>query len=247
MKQTFTSFSKRLSHFDRINTLLAMALVVTAMNLRAADGPPQQQSGALAPLPLQLPPPAQKGTPPNLATNTTAEPFTDKPRPPFLAPAGVKNVALGKPVSSSDSSPISGELKQITDGKKQSFEENVVTLRRRLQWVQIDLQGEFNLYAIVIWHEFTMPVVYRDVVVQVSDDPEFKQDVHTLFNNDQANKSGLGAGTDREYFENPLTADGKLVDAKGIKARYVRCYSNGNTENALNSYIEIEVFGLPAS
>jgi hypothetical protein len=247
MNRIFSTFPERLSQSARISFLLAMALFVSAMNSRAADDPPQKQAGDLAPLPLQLPPPAQKGTPPNLPTNTTAEPFTDKPRPAFLAPAGVKNVALGKPVTSSDPNPISGELKQITDGKKASFDENVVTLRRRLQWVQIDLQGEFNLYAIVIWHEFTTPVVYRDVIVQVSDDPEFKKDVHTLFNNDQANTSGLGAGTDREYFENPLTGDGKLVDAKGIKARYVRCYSNGNTENALNSYIEIEVYGLPAS
>ena len=247
MNRIVTAFTDGLSQCVRINFLLAVALLVSAMNSRAADGAPQNQAGSLAPLPLQLPPPAQKGTPPNLATNTTAEPFTDKPRPAFLAPAGVKNVALGKPVTSSDSNPISGELKQITDGKKASFEENVVTLRRRLQWVQLDLQGEFNLYAIVIWHEFTTPVVYRDVIVQVSDDPEFKTDVHTLFNNDQANTSGLRAGADREYYENPLTADGKLDDAKGVKARYVRCYSNGNTENALNSYIEIEVFGLPAS
>ena len=123
----------------------------------------------------------------------------------------------------------------------------MVALRRGLQWVQIDLQAGFNLYAIVLWHDFSSAAVYRNVIVQVSDDPEFESGVHTLFNNDQSNRSGLGAGTDREYFENPLTGEGKLVDAKGIRARYLRCYSHGSTENALNTYIEIEAYGLPAS
>jgi hypothetical protein len=116
-----------------------------------------------------------------------------------------------------------------------------------LQWVQIDLQGEFNLYAIVLWHDFTTPVVYRDVIVQVSDDAAFKTGVRTLFNNDQKNSAGFGVGTDREYFENPLTGAGKLIDAKGVRARYVRCYSHGSTDNALNTYIEVEAYGLPAS
>jgi hypothetical protein len=116
-----------------------------------------------------------------------------------------------------------------------------------LQWVQIDLQGEFDLYAIVLWHDFSSPVVYRGVIVQVSDDPLFKTGVRTLFNNDRQNSAGLGAGTDREYFDNPLTGAGKLIDAKGIRARYLRCYSRGNTDNALNTYIEVEAYGLPAS
>jgi hypothetical protein len=201
----------------------------------------------LAPLPLVLPSPALRGTPPNLPTNTTAEPLTSKMPPPFLAPKGVTNVALGKPVTASDPGLITGELRQITDGKKDSYEENVVTLRRGLRWVQIDLQGEFSLYAIVLWHDFSTPVVYRDVIVQISDDPEFKTGVHTLFNNDQKNSAGFGIGTDREYFDNPLTAAGKLIDAKGIKARYLRCYSHGSSLNTLNTYIEVEAYGLPAS
>jgi hypothetical protein len=201
----------------------------------------------LAPLPLTLPEPAMKGTPPNLPTNTTAEPLSSKMPPVFLAPKGVANVALGKPVTASDTNLISGDLPQITDGKKGAFEENVVTLRRGLQWVQIDLQKEYNLYAIVLWHDFSAPVVYRDVIVQVSDDLDFKTGVQTLFNTDQKNSAGFGIGTDREYFDNPLTGAGKLIDAKGVRARYVRCYSHGSSDNALNTYIEVEAYGLPAS
>ncbi len=61
---------------------------------------------------------------------------------------------------------------------------------------------------------------------------------------DAANELGLGAGTDRPYIE---TYEGKLIDAKGVKGRYVRFYSKGNTTNKLNHYIEIEVFGKPAA
>ena len=39
-------------------------------------------------------------------------------------------------------------------------------------------------------------------------------------------------------------AEGRLFDLKGVKARYVRLYSNGNTTNDLNHYVEVEVYGL---
>ena len=200
-------------------------------------------AGDLAPLPLDLPPAGYLGTPKNMPPDTTAEKPTGKPRPPFLAPKGVKNVALGKPVTSSDPNPITGELKQITDGKKDAFDENVVLLRKRTQWVQVDLQEPYAIHVILLWHEHKMPVVYRDVIVQVSDDPEFKTGVQTIFNNDQDNSSEQGVGTDREYFEG---YEGKLIDAKGVKARYVRCFTKGSTDNALNAYTEIEVYALPA-
>ena len=219
-------------------TVLTLQISALTNSSFAADA-----AGDLAPLPLELPPAGYLGTPKNMPPDTTAEKPTGKPRPPFLAPKGVKNVALGKPVTSSDPSPITGELKQITDGKKDAFDENVVLLRKRTQWVQIDLQEEYNISVVLIWHEHKTPVVYRDVIVQVSDDPEFKTGVQTIFNNDQDNSSERGVGTDREYFEG---YEGKLIDAKGVKARYVRCFTKGSTDNALNAYTEIEVYALPA-
>ena len=231
-------------NFVRLPTVLSCCAALTLQILAhtnssfAAEAP-----GDLAPLPLELPPAGYLGTPKNMPPDTTAEKPTGKPRPPFLAPKGVKNVALGKPVTSSDPSPITGELKQITDGKKDAFDENVVLLRKRTQWVQIDLQEAYAIHVILIWHEHKMPVVYRDVIVKVSDDPEFKTGVQTVFNNDQDNSSEQGVGTDREYFEG---YEGKLIDAKGVKARYVRCYTKGSTDNALNAYTEVEVYALPA-
>ena len=90
-----------------------------------------------------------------------------------------------------------------------------------------------------------MQWVYRegeDAVVRVADDPDFITGVQTLFNNDVDNSSGLGVGKDLSYIE---TAEGKLVDGKGVEARYVRLYSNGSSANALNHYVEVEVFGKP--
>jgi hypothetical protein len=78
--------------------------------------------------------------------------------------------------------------------------------------------------------------------VQVSNDPEFVTDVTTVFNNDHDNSSGLGVGKDQNYVE---TAEGKLIDAKTARGRYVRCYSSGNSQNDMNHYIEVEVFGKP--
>jgi hypothetical protein len=96
----------------------------------------------------------------------------------------------------------------------------------------------------MIWHYHSQSRAYLDVVVQVSDDPKFEKGVTTLFNADYRNELGLGAGKDLAYKE---TNEGKLIDAKGVKGRYVRLYSKGNTTNKLNHYIEVEVFGKPAA
>jgi hypothetical protein len=61
-----------------------------------------------------------------------------------------------------------------------------------------------------------------------------------LFNNDADNSAGLGKGGDKPYVESRF---GKLLDVNGKKARYLRFYSDGNTSNSMNHYIEIEVYG----
>ncbi|MCX6905953.1 MAG: hypothetical protein NTW03_21235 [Verrucomicrobia bacterium] len=203
---------------------------------------PPGTSPAMAPLPLTLPGPSFKGTPEGLPTGPQIELFTDKPRPPFLAPAGVRNVGLGKKVTSSDKAPISGSLDLITDGNKEAIDDAVVEMHKNAQWVQIDLQTDYDIYAIVLWHDHRYVQVFRCVVVQAADDPDFTRNVQTLFNNDYENMAGLGLGHDKQYFE---TNQGKLIDSKGIKARYLRFYSKGSTSSALNCYTEIEVYALP--
>jgi hypothetical protein len=195
----------------------------------------------LAPLNIKLPAPSFIGTP----SDTPGAPQVEKPvpRPPFLAPVGATNVALGKKVTSGDTNAIAANLAKITDGEKEALENNVVFLRKGPQWVQIDLERPQKIYAIVVWHAHDHPKVYHGIVVQVADDAAFTRNVRTLFNNDTENTDTLGAGTDREYFE---TNEGKLIDAKGTTARYVRLYSNGSTEARYNQYTEVEVYGRPA-
>jgi hypothetical protein len=223
-----------------LSALLALTLVPAALHAQAAQAPAGGEK--LVPIPIQLPKPMFEGTPQNLSVPNLQKPL-GRPREPFLAPAGVTNVAKGKKVTSSDSEPVIGELEQVTDGDKKGADGSFVELGPGLQWVQIDLGSPQQIYAILFWHFHKTPRVYFDVVVQLADDAAFKKNVRTIFNNDSDNTSGLGKGTDMNYVE---TAEGKLVDAKGSVARYVRLYSRGNNANELNHYVEVEVYGRPA-
>ena len=160
-----------------------------------------------------------------------------KPKLTMPVPVGTKNVALGKTVTSSDPEPTIGDLEFVTDGDKDGGDGYFVELGFDTQWVQIDLEKEYNVHAVVLWHFHKAACAYYDVVVQLSNDPEFKEST-TIYNNDHDNSSGHGVGADLAYIE---TNHGRIIDGKGTKARYVRLYSNGNTANDLNHYIEVEV------
>jgi hypothetical protein len=195
----------------------------------------------LEPIPLALPKPMFEGTPVNVKIANLEKPL-GKPRPPFLAPAGTSNVAKEKPVLSSDMDPAAGDLEQITDGDKEGKDGSSVELKPGLQSVTIDLQQKCAIYAVVVWHYHKSARVYNDVVVQVADDPDFISNVRTVFNNDHDNTSGLGLGGDMNYVE---TAEGRLIDARGVEGRYVRLFSNGNSATPANHYVEAEVYGKP--
>ncbi len=203
----------------------------------------QKKAGKLVPIKIKLPKPMFIGTPQNLKVPNLEKPL-GKMRPPFLAPVGTKNVALGKPISSTDEEPIIGEIELINDDDREAADGCYVELGPFLQHITIDLGAKHNIYAIIVWHFHKQPRIYFDVVIQAANDPDFIKDVKTIFNNDIDNSAGLGVGKDKHYVE---TAEGKLIDAKGVQARYVRLYSNGNNNNDLNHYIEVEVYGTPVS
>ena len=192
-------------------------------------------------LKLKLPKPMFIGTPTNIRSGNL-EKVTGKPRPPFYVPTGTVLLSAKKPVTSSDSAPVIGELDMVTDGEKAGGDGYFIELGPGVQWVQIDLGASHPLSAILTWHYHSQARVYHDVVVQVADDPAFKTGVTTVFNNDHDNSSKMTAGKDKEYIE---VAEGKLFDPKGAKGRYVRLSSKGNTTNDLNHYVEVEVYGLP--
>ncbi len=208
----------------------------------AGDSPaaltPTASPGTQA-LEIQLPKPLFVGTPKNIKSTNLEKPLPGK-RPLYQVPAGTTLLSAGRKVSSSDQAPIIGSLELLTDKDKEGGDGSIVELSPGKQYVQIDLGKPAQLAAIVVWHYHQDARVYRDVVVQVAEDADFISGVVTVFNNDDDNSSGLGAGKDKEFIE---TYEGKLIDGKGAKGRYVRLYSNGNTSNDANHYIEAEVYG----
>ncbi|HTJ78251.1 MAG TPA: discoidin domain-containing protein [Rariglobus sp.] len=194
------------------------------------------------PLHTELPKPLFVGTPVPVKVDNLEAPRSGK-RPDFLIPATSKNLALNQPVTGSDALPLLGDLSLITDGDKDGSEGSYVELARGTQWVQIDLGAPATIDAVIVWHFHAQARVYLGVVVQVSDDPDFISGVTTIYNNDAKNLVGQGAGKDPAYIE---TYEGRLIDAKETKGRYVRLYSQGNTTNNLNHYIEVEVWGTKA-
>ena len=207
---------------------------------KAAAKPAAKPAGDMVALQLKLPKPTFIGTPKSIPPGTTVEKPTGKPRPPYMVPKGTTNLALGKPVTASDTAPIIGDNDMITNGDKEAADGRFVEYGFGKQWVQVDLGKTATIYAILSWHSHTSASVYHDVVVQISNDPDFVEGVTTVFNNDQDNSAGLGKGTDREYFE---LFEGKLMPVKAVKGRYVRFYSNGSTDDDQNRYTEIEVYG----
>ena len=191
------------------------------------------------PLAVEYPKPLFAGTPRPISLSNL-EPAGAK-RADIMVSAESKLLSRGKKVTSSDSLPVIGELSFITDGDKTGIDGAYVELGPNTQWVQVDLGASAKIDAVAVWHFHSLARVYHDVVVQISDDPEFKKGVKTIFNNDDDNSSKLGKGGEKSYVE---TNHGRVLPADGATGRYVRLYSNGNTSDELNHYCEIEVFGV---
>jgi secreted protein with Ig-like and vWFA domain len=161
-----------------------------------------------------------------------------KPVLEVQVPAGVALVSKGKPVTCSDSTPL-GELSWVTDGDKNGDDGYFVDILPGLHWVQIDLGVSQEIHLIWMWHYHKVAAIYKDVVVQISDDPEFKTST-TIFNNDWDNSAGFGIGKDPSYVE---TNNGRAMPVQGVTGRFVRCWSNGRNIDDTNHYIEVEVYG----
>ena len=228
-----------------IPTLIALPAIFT---LASCGGGEEEGGGSSSGGPADgvvletaLPPELIEGTPkPIKEPNLVAAPTK---APDLRVPEGTVLLSKDKPVTGSDDFPIIGELSLITDGEKEAGEGYFVEILDGLQWAQIDLEASAEISAIWIWHFHSQKRAYKDVIVQISDDPEFKAGVTTVFNNDYDDSAKMGKGSDKPYVE---TRFGKAISVDGVKGRYVRLYSQGNTSNDMNHYIEVEVYGKPA-
>ena len=217
-------------------SLLTIGLAAAGVSLAVAQD--KADKSGWTDVGIKFPKPMFIGTP--VATKL---PNLEKPGKPTLvlnAPEGTKKISRDKPVTASDDLPIIGDLEMITDGDKDGADGSYVELGPDKQWVQIDLEKEHELYGIVLWHFHKNARAYIDVIVQISNDPEFKKDVTTVYNNDHDNSSEMGKGDDKAWVE---TNHGRIIEPEGKKARYVRLYSKGNTANEMNHYVEVEVYG----
>ena len=99
------------------------------------------------------------------------------------------NLSAGKLFTSS----VFTGLSKITDGSKStgSFAEDYPN-GGGLQYVQMDLGAYYDLSDIKLWHYYGDGRKYKDVIVQVSNDPTFATDVTTVYSNDTNNSAGLG-------------------------------------------------------
>ena len=157
----------------------------------------------------------------------------------LVAEADSLSMKTFSPIASASSDSASAA--KVLDEDENTFITLPLPKPAKPQFVQLEFAKPFGARTVKIIGGPGMPEC--NGVVQVSDDPAFKTGVNTIFNSDFRNELGLGAGKDLNYIE---TYQGKLIDAKGVKGRFVRLYSNGNTASKLNHYIEVEVWGTKA-
>lgn len=191
---------------------------------------------------FEIPPPHSSGTPKEIKSdNLEPDPGPGKYRAPIMVPVGFdKKLTTEDTKVTTSEEAVTGDNEYVVDGDKTPDATCMLQLPGGMQWVQLDLGAEHVVSAVCVWHDQGDDRVYKDVIIQLSNDEKFKEGVVTIFNNDHDNSSKIGAGKDKEYRERN---DGRPVDGKLTKARYVRCYSAGSTSEPVNNYIEIEVFG----
>ncbi len=191
---------------------------------------------------FELPPPHSSGTPKEIKSDNLEKDLgPGKLRAPIMVePEYAKKLTTEETKVTTSEEAVTGENDYVVDGDKTADATCMLQLPGGLQWVQLDLGAEHVISALCVWHDQGDERVYKDVIMQISNDEKFASGVTTVFNNDHDNTAKLGKGTDKEYRERN---DGRPVDAKLTKGRYVRVYSNGSTSEPVNNYIEIEVFG----
>ena len=220
-------------------TALTPSPTPTVQPSSSSKSKPARRRVKKAPLIIKYPKIVPGSTPVPMNEPNVCKPSNKRPEAPMM-PVGTVNLALGKPVTSNEPLPIVGDLDMVTDGDKDGEDGHNVDVGFGHKWVQIDLKAACSISAIGVWHYHGEVRAYRDVVVRVSNDPDFIE-YKTIFNADHDNSSGMGIGEDMGYVE---SCYGKLIWCPKLQpVRYIRLYSKGNTSNDQNHYTEVEVYG----
>ena len=119
-----------------------------------------------------LPPPHSSGTPKEIKSdNLEPDPGPGPLRAPIMVPAGydAKLTTQDTPVTTSEES-VTGDNEYVVDGDKTPDATCMLQLPGGLQWIQLDLGAEKTVSAVCVWHDQGDDRVYKDVVVQLSND-----------------------------------------------------------------------------
>lgn len=136
----------------------------------------------------------------------------------------LENLALGKPVTGSGGIG-QGAYELLTDGQTESD-----PCLDGPTWVQIDLQGQFWIDTIKLWHYYVDGRTYHDNKVALSDSGDFLGEEIVVFDTN---------GGDDEY---PETAEGKTITFDPIEAQYIRAWVGGSTANQWSHWVELQAF-----
>lgn len=147
------------------------------------------------------------------------------------------NLLAGLTPSTNATSPFPTNISYTTNGNKTSG--NYADLGTGIKWITFDLGQSKDVNDIKVWHCFSDGRTYHDVIVQLSNQPDFSSGVTTVFNNDTDNTAGQGNGSDSEYAEKYY---GKDIPFTTVNARYIRLWSNGSTADTSSHYVEVAAY-----
>ena len=110
-------------------------------------------------------------------------------------------------------------------------------------FAQFDLKKIYDINSVKMWRYYADGREYTPTVIAVSDSKEDwnSENTEVIYNSDQENIYGFGAGTDEGYAE---TAEGREFSCDTpVTGQYVRIYSCGSNINQGNHLVEFEVYG----
>ena len=148
-------------------------------------------------LKIQFPPPHSSGTPKEIKSdNLEPDPGPGKFRPPIMVePEYTKKLTTEDTKVTTSEEAVTGENEYVVDGDKTPDATSMLQLPGGVQWVQLDLGAEHDISAVCVWHDQGDERVYKDVIMQISNDPKFLEGVTTIFNNDHDDSAARRAPT----------------------------------------------------
>jgi hypothetical protein len=198
-------------------------------------------SGGKVKLEPALPPPFHTASPsPPDNWPDTVESYTEtwKRKDRVIVAEGCRLLSHRCKVTVSDPDPM-GDPSQVTDGIRSSqSDDNLLNLALGRQWVLIDLGARREIHCVWLWLRDWAWVAHRNVIVQITDDPN--QQGTIVLNNDHDGSEGFGRGTDPEWQD---INTGRPVTFPPVTGRYVRVRTNGRTIDDVNVFAEVAVYG----